>query len=188
LLTDLYLSILLHYFTYNNTITVTMQLNNLICTFSFPFSLLNMWVLHIAGVTKTPRRVERNHNSWPQQYCDVSPKKPAYPRFIARQQLRKYATVLEPLLGSGPRATMEVQLEAVFSTWSAPRLYHSIDRVPISSVSSRQGDGNEVIVPNSSDASKQATRKGAPVQPVERDKKNNRTSDCDDCNCKGVGQ
>jgi hypothetical protein len=39
-------------------------------------------------------------------------------------------------------------------------------------------------------ASKQATRKGAPVQPVERDKKNNRTSDCDDCNCdcKGVGQ
>jgi hypothetical protein len=36
-------------------------------------------------------------------------------------------------------------------------------------------------------ASKQATRKGAPVQPVE---KNNRTSDCDDCNCngKGVGQ
>jgi hypothetical protein len=27
-----------------------------------------MWVLHIAGVTKTTRRVERNHNSWPQQY------------------------------------------------------------------------------------------------------------------------
>jgi hypothetical protein len=26
------------------------------------------------------------------------PKKPAYQRFIARQQLRKYATVLEPLL------------------------------------------------------------------------------------------
>jgi hypothetical protein len=45
---------------------------------------------------------------------------------------------------------MEVQLEAVFSMWSAPRLYHSIDRVPISSVSSRQGDGNEVIVSNSS--------------------------------------
>jgi hypothetical protein len=36
-------------------------------------------------------------------------------------------------------------------------------------------------------ASKQATRKGAPVQPVE---KNDRTSDCDacNCNCKGVGQ
>jgi hypothetical protein len=30
-------------------------------------------------------------------------KKPVYQRFIARQQLRKYATVLEPLLGSGPR-------------------------------------------------------------------------------------
>jgi hypothetical protein len=34
---------------------------------------------------------------------------------IAMQQFRKYATVLEPLLGSGPRATMEVLLEAVFS-------------------------------------------------------------------------
>jgi hypothetical protein len=33
---------------------------------------------------------------------------------INRQQLRKYSTVLEPLLGSGPRATMEVLLEAVF--------------------------------------------------------------------------
>jgi hypothetical protein len=57
----------------------------------------------------------------------VLPKKPAYQRFIARQQLRKYAIVLEPLLGSRLRATMEVQLEAVFSMWSAPRLYHSID-------------------------------------------------------------
>jgi hypothetical protein len=36
---NLYLSIQLHYFTYNITITVTMQLNNLICMFSFPFSL-----------------------------------------------------------------------------------------------------------------------------------------------------
>jgi hypothetical protein len=70
-------------------------------------------------------------------YCGVLPKKPAYQRFIARQQLRKYVTVLEPLLGIGPRATMEVQLEAVFSMWSVPRLYHSIDRVPKSSVSSR---------------------------------------------------
>jgi hypothetical protein len=34
---------------------------------------------------------------------------------IARQQLCKYATVLEPLLGSGPHTTMEVLLEAVFS-------------------------------------------------------------------------
>jgi hypothetical protein len=33
----------------------------------------------------------------------------------ARQQLRKYATVLEPLLGSDRRATMEVLLETVFS-------------------------------------------------------------------------
>jgi hypothetical protein len=73
----------------------------------------------------------------PHTYCGVLPKKPAYQRFIARQQLRKYATVLESLLGSGPRATMEVQLEAVFCMWSAPRLYHSIDRVPNSTVSSR---------------------------------------------------
>jgi hypothetical protein len=51
---------------------------------------------------------------------------------IARQQLRKYATGLEPLLGSSPRATMEVLLEAVFSTWSSPRLCHSIDRVQFS--------------------------------------------------------
>jgi hypothetical protein len=34
---------------------------------------------------------------------------------IPRQQLCKYATILEPLLGSGPRASMEVLLEAVFS-------------------------------------------------------------------------
>jgi hypothetical protein len=33
---------------------------------------------------------------------------------IARQQLRKYATVLEPVLGSDPRATMEVMLEWCF--------------------------------------------------------------------------
>jgi hypothetical protein len=33
---------------------------------------------------------------------------------IPRQQLCKYAEVLQPLLGSGKRATMEVMLEAVF--------------------------------------------------------------------------
>jgi hypothetical protein len=38
---------------------------------------------------------------------------------IAMQQLRKHATVLEPLLGSGPRTTMEVFLEGVFFMWSA---------------------------------------------------------------------
>jgi hypothetical protein len=48
---------------------------------------------------------------------------------IARQQLCKYATILEPLLGSSPRATMEVLLEAVFSMWSAPMSYYSTDRV-----------------------------------------------------------
>jgi hypothetical protein len=48
---------------------------------------------------------------------------------FARQQLWKYAIVLEPLLGSGPRATMEVLLEALFCMWSAPRIYHSTDRV-----------------------------------------------------------
>jgi hypothetical protein len=35
---------------------------------------------------------------------------------IAVQQLCKYARVLEILLGSGPRATIEVLLEAVFYT------------------------------------------------------------------------
>jgi hypothetical protein len=42
-------------------------------------------------------------------------------RFVAGQQLRRYATVLETLLGSRPRVTMEVQLEEVFSMWSVPR-------------------------------------------------------------------
>jgi 7,8-dihydro-6-hydroxymethylpterin-pyrophosphokinase len=37
---------------------------------------------------------------------------------IARQQLHKYASVLEPLFDGGPCATMEVLLEAVFSMWS----------------------------------------------------------------------
>jgi hypothetical protein len=34
----LYLRILLHYFTYNNTTSVTVQLRRLICIFSFLFS------------------------------------------------------------------------------------------------------------------------------------------------------
>jgi hypothetical protein len=48
-------------------------------------------------------------------------------RFIARKQLCKHATILETLLGSRPHVTMEVELEAVFSMWSAPRLYHASD-------------------------------------------------------------
>jgi hypothetical protein len=44
-------------------------------------------------------------------------------RFVAGQQLRRYTTVLETLLGSSPRLTMEVQLEEVFSIWSVPRSY-----------------------------------------------------------------
>jgi hypothetical protein len=50
---------------------------------------------------------------------------------IVRQQLCKYATVLELLLGSGPRSKMEVLLEAVFSMWSAPKLCHSTDLVEL---------------------------------------------------------
>jgi hypothetical protein len=46
---------------------------------------------------------------------------------IAREQIRKYATVLEPLLDSSPRSTMEVLLEAVFSMWSPQKLYRSTD-------------------------------------------------------------
>jgi 7,8-dihydro-6-hydroxymethylpterin-pyrophosphokinase len=34
---------------------------------------------------------------------------------IPKQQLRKYTTVLEPLQDSGPRSTIEVLLEAMFS-------------------------------------------------------------------------
>jgi hypothetical protein len=48
---------------------------------------------------------------------------------IAIQELRRYATVLQPLLCSGSPATMEVLLEAVFSMWSASEIYHSTDRV-----------------------------------------------------------
>jgi hypothetical protein len=50
---------------------------------------------------------------------------------IAMQQLGKYTTVLEPLLRSGLHITLEVQLGAVFSMWSAPRLHHSTDRVKV---------------------------------------------------------
>jgi hypothetical protein len=35
-------------------------------------------------------------------------------RPVSGQQLRKYGTVMEPLPGSGPHATVEVLLEAVF--------------------------------------------------------------------------
>jgi hypothetical protein len=35
-------------------------------------------------------------------------------RFVARQQLRNTQQVLEKLLGSRPRVTMEIQLEGVF--------------------------------------------------------------------------
>jgi hypothetical protein len=48
---------------------------------------------------------------------------------ISLQQLHKYARILETLLDSGLCAAMEVLLEAVFSMWRAPRLYHSTDRV-----------------------------------------------------------
>jgi hypothetical protein len=49
-----------------------------------------------------------------------------------RQQLREYATVLEPLLGSGPPTTMEVLLEAVLSMWSTLRLNHPTKRLQFS--------------------------------------------------------
>jgi hypothetical protein len=41
--------------------------------------------------------------------------------------------VLETLLGSRPRVTMEAQLEAVFSVWSAPMLYHASDSLILGS-------------------------------------------------------
>jgi hypothetical protein len=59
----------------------------------------------------------------------------------ARQQLRKYTIVPESLLGSGPRKTMEVLLEAVFSKWSVSRLYHRTDRVQFSKCSATEYNG-----------------------------------------------
>jgi hypothetical protein len=47
-------------------------------------------------------------------YCYVSPGKPAYSEAVARQHLRKYATILQPLLGSRPLLTMKPRLEGVF--------------------------------------------------------------------------
>jgi hypothetical protein len=52
---------------------------------------------------------------------------------FAKQELRKYATVLEPLLSSVPRETIELLLEAVFSMWSA----YSTERVQTASAVER---------------------------------------------------
>jgi hypothetical protein len=46
---------------------------------------------------------------------------------IARRELRKYAIVVKPLLGSGPRATVKVLLEEVFVLWF-PSAAISLDR------------------------------------------------------------
>jgi hypothetical protein len=45
---------------------------------------------------------------------------------IVMQQRRKYATVLQPLLGSDPRESMDVLLEAVFSVICSEAI--SLDR------------------------------------------------------------
>jgi hypothetical protein len=50
-------------------------------------------------------------------------------------------TTQKPLLSSGPRATMEVVLEAAFSMWSAPRLYDSTDRVQFSEFRAAEHSG-----------------------------------------------
>lgn len=42
------------------------------------------------------------------------------PLLGSEHDLRKYSTVLEPLLDSGPRSIMEVMLEAVFSKEPIP--------------------------------------------------------------------
>jgi hypothetical protein len=63
---------------------------------------------------------------------------------IARQQLRKYATVLEPLLASGPRATMEVLFEAVFSM--CPLRGYIVRPTEFSSVSAVQWSGASWLV------------------------------------------
>jgi hypothetical protein len=42
-------------------------------------------------------------------------------RFVAGQQLHKY-TIIETLLGSRPRVTMEIQLEGVFYLFRAEEL------------------------------------------------------------------
>jgi hypothetical protein len=62
-------------------------------------------------------------NSLPQHIVTCHLRSQPTEWFIAGHQLRKYATVLETLLGSRPRVTMEVLLEEVFSMWSVPRSY-----------------------------------------------------------------
>jgi hypothetical protein len=56
-------------------------------------------------------------------------------RAVARKRPRNKKGRQRPLLGGCPHATMEVLLEAMFSTWSAKRLYHATDRVQLSSIS-----------------------------------------------------
>jgi hypothetical protein len=65
-------------------------------------------------------------------------------------ETRCYATTANqitrhhPLLCSGLRATMEVLLEAVFVIWSAPRLYHSTDRLEFSSRRRRRNGKSQI--------------------------------------------
>jgi hypothetical protein len=58
---------------------------------------------------------------------------------IAMQQLRKYKTVLERLLGSGPGTTMEVLLKAVFSM--VPLRGYITPPIELSSVSAVKWSG-----------------------------------------------
>jgi hypothetical protein len=49
-----------------------------------------------------------------------------------------YTVLIHLLLGSVPRAPLEVMLEVVFSMWSVPRLHHATDRVQFSECSAVQ--------------------------------------------------
>jgi hypothetical protein len=55
-------------------------------------------------------------------------------RFVARQQLCKYATIMQALLGSRSLLTMGIQLEGVLYVVRAEAISHRVSSSSISSV------------------------------------------------------
>jgi hypothetical protein len=61
----------------------------------------------------------------------------------------KQTTIERPLLDGGPHATMEVLLEAVFSVWSASRLYHATDLLHPSPATGDESHSDSTVAPKS---------------------------------------
>jgi hypothetical protein len=95
--------------------------------------------------------MERACSSICYKLWNVARQQVTWQRPSARQYLCKYATVLEPFVVKGPRPTTEILLEAVFSLWSAPRLYQATDWDPC-------GGGFEYL--HRSPATRRMRRKG----------------------------